>query len=422
MDPAEDFPDGTDPRPRDGASGGGKPTIRVVMLFPFFPPDYSGAGIQGERLARELAAAGVEVQVLAPLHPGVDAPRVEQREGLRIRRFRVPQFDFERKFSLGFQAAVWLAGHSDWDLLHIHGFGYYAIAPATVARSRGRRVLVKTTLSGGDGVPKPDGRPHHRLIVEAYRRVDAVVALSAELEAGFREDPDFRAHVVRIPNGVDTERFRPASAGEKRAARGKLGIVPDEFVVVTAGRLDHRKRVVDLVKAVGRAASRPLCALLAGPDSPFPEDPPMLDRAEAGLSAEARVQRLGNVSPDDLPDVYRAADAFVLASSAEGMPNALLEAMATGLPCIATDIPGARDLLEGGEGHLYSVGDIAALARGIDALVADPAAATALGARAREAVVSHYSLGAVVGRYEAEYRRLLEGDVVAADSSAPTDC
>ena len=148
----------------------------------------------------------------------------------------------------------------------------------------------------------------------------------------------------------------------------------------------------------------------------------MLDRAEAGLSAAARVQRLGNVSPDDLPDVYRAADAFVLASSAEGMPNALLEAMATGLPCIATDIPGARDLLEGGEGHLYSVGDIAALARGIDALVADPAAATALGARAREAVVSRYSLGAVVGRYEAEYRRLLEGDVVAADSSAPTDC
>jgi glycosyltransferase involved in cell wall biosynthesis len=383
--------------------------IRVAMLFPYFPPDYSGAGIQGERLARELVRSGVDVQVLCPLHPGAAVPKRESRDGLRIRRFSVPAKDIERKFSLGIKAAAWLARHSDWDLLHIHSFGYFAVLPSTVARWRGRKVLVKTTLVGADDMPKPDGRPHHRLIVEAYRRVDAVVALSAELEAGFRADPNFRGDVTRVPNGVDCHVFESVTDDSRRAARERYGIDPQSFVVMTAGRLDYRKRVTDLIEAAARTDRRPLTVLVAGPDSPFPEDRRLLTAAVQGVPEGVEVKQLGSLSFDRLREAYRAADAFVLASSSEGMPNSVLEAMSTGLPCLATDIPGSRDILADAGGLLFPVGDVEALAREIDLLARDPGRAREMGIRARAVAVSTYSMERIGERYESLYRSLLGG-------------
>lgn len=381
--------------------------IRVAMLFACFPPDYGGAGIQGERLAHRLLARGVDVQVLCEVHAGGDAPLQETRAGLKIRRFRIPAFDARRKISLGLQAASWLARNDDWDLLHIHGFGYFSALPSAVARWRGRKVLVKTTLLGGDDVPKASAWPHRQWIAGAYRRVDSVVALSAELEAGFRGDPNFRGEVLRLPNGVDAVAFAPADAVARRAVRDRLGIPRDAFVIFSAGQLDFRKRVVDIVEAAGRSGVRPVCVALAGPTSPYRRDALALAAATEALPAGASVVLLGQLSHDELPEAYRAADAFVLASSSEGMPNALLEAMATGLPCLASDVPGSRDVLCEGGGRLFRLGDVGALGRELEALARDPSAAAELGRQARQVVLARHSLEALAGDYLDHYRSLL---------------
>ena len=381
--------------------------IRVVMLFSRFPPTYGGGGIQGERLARRLVARGVEVQVLCEARSGSRVPLEEVSDGLRIRRFRIPAFDDERNLWLGLRAAWWLARHDRWDLLHVHGFGYFGVLPTVVARWRGKKVLVKTTLLGGDGVPKDSRWPHRQWITDAYRRVDSVIALSDELEAGFRADPTFRGAVLRLPNGVDASLFAPVDAAMRREYRERLRVPADAFVVFSAGQLDARKRVADIVEAAGLSGIRPVCVALAGPESRDPRDAETLAAATRALPAGASVVCLGELSHHALPEAYAMADAFVLASSAEGMPNALLEGMATGLPCLASDIPGSRDILRGGGGRLFPPGNVRALAQELASLVDDPAASAALGREGREVVLERYSLDRLAEQYGDHYRALL---------------
>ena len=187
------------------------------MLVPHFRPWYSGAGIQAERLALTLIPSGVSVIVLAAAPAGGRAPAVEERGAYSVRRFRTPSGDLARKLVLGLRSAFWLLTHSAWDVLHIHGFSYFAILPVMVARLRGRRVLVKTTLLGFDD-PKEIRHLAGRMNLAAFRSCDAIVALSAEMEQRFRQDGLFRGEILRIPNGVDQERFRPPSASAPTAS------------------------------------------------------------------------------------------------------------------------------------------------------------------------------------------------------------
>jgi len=114
---------------------------------------------------------------------------------------------------------------------------------------------------------------------------------------------------------------------------------------------------------------------------------------------------------DDVPRWLTAADVFVLSSRNEGMANTMLEAMAVGLPCAATAVSGARQLLAlSGAGVVVPVGDMNALAEAIVSLASDPDARKRMGERARNAVVEGYSLGVVTSRVEKVYEEVLHGD------------
>jgi glycosyltransferase involved in cell wall biosynthesis len=113
---------------------------------------------------------------------------------------------------------------------------------------------------------------------------------------------------------------------------------------------------------------------------------------------------------NDVPRRLEEADAFVLPSLSEGVSNALLEAMAHGLPCIATDIPGNADLIRDREtGLLVRTGDADALARAMLELAADPALRERLGRAARTLVEERFDMGVIAARYAALYRELAAG-------------
>ena len=110
----------------------------------------------------------------------------------------------------------------------------------------------------------------------------------------------------------------------------------------------------------------------------------------------------------DVPDVMRGLDCFVLPSLAEGISNTILEAMASSLPVLATDVGGNAELVLAGEtGQLVPAGDVEALAAGLAAMVADSAGAAAMGRAGRTRVERHFSLPAMVSAYQALYDRLL---------------
>lgn len=278
-----------------------------------------------------------------------------------------------------------------------------AAVPAWLAGVRGR-------VHGEHGWDRsdPDGRsPKYRLLRRAYSPfVQRYVALSGQLErylvdgVGVEQD-----RVERICNGVDSLRFQPA------AARAMLTGCPfggaDEVVIGTVGRLQAVKDQLTLVRAFAIArgcapASKRLRLLIAG-DGPL--------RAE--VEAEIRASGCGEAiwlagERADVPDVMRALDLFVLPSRAEGISNTILEAMASGLPVVATDVGGNGELVVAGEtGALVSAGDPQGMAEAMLRYTSDAALRQSAGIAARRRIERQFSLDNMVERYARLYEALL---------------
>ncbi len=205
-----------------------------------------------------------------------------------------------------------------------------------------------------------------------------------------------------MASGVDADHFRPGPAAPALEA----GLPPRPRVVFT-GRLHPQKNLDGLLGAWPAVADRTGAALVLVGDGP--ERDRLAGRARA-LGVADRVHFAGAVA--DPADHLRAADAFALPSVAEGMSNSLLEAMATGLPCLASAIGGNVDLLgPGPSGLLLPPDDPRAWAEALVRVLESPPLARELGTAARRRVEAEFSLKAVVDRYQELYRRLLVGDL-----------
>ena len=235
-----------------------------------------------------------------------------------------------------------------------------------------------------------------RRAVEALglRAADAVIVTTSELGAHVAARVG-AAKVHLIPNGVDTVRFAPAARSGRRAKN-----------VLYVGRLSEEKNLGVLVEAAARLAGRFEVTLTFVGDGP----------ARSRLEAEARSR---SVAADFVPVVehrrvpaYLAdADAFMLPSSTEGHPKALLEAMSAGVPCIASNVGANRAIIEqGSTGLLFDVGDRQALADALARVLGDPASARALGERARARVVERFDLARLVAEEIELLKRLARSD------------
>ena len=199
-----------------------------------------------------------------------------------------------------------------------------------------------------------------------------------------------------IPNGVDTERFRPA---EHPRQVGRL-------VVGTVGNLRAVKNHAMLVRAAAAVAAdgADLEVCIAGEG----DQRGLLTQLAEGMGFDERLKLPGHVA--DVPGFLRDLDVFVLSSDSEQHPNALNEAMACGLPCIATRVGSVPELLDEGRcGMIVMPGDELALAVGLRDLAADAARRARLGAAARQRACSEYSLSRMVEAYGRMYRRLSNG-------------
>lgn len=242
--------------------------------------------------------------------------------------------------------------------------------------------------------------------------VHRYVALSRELggylvqRVGIRE-----SRVTQIYNGVDTLRFRPAAGGapgqrgRREPVEGSPFNDPGLWVVGTVGRMMTVKAQPDLARAFVLAhrrapALRERLRLVMVGDGPLRAECEHILR-EAGLSELAWLP--GERS--DIPEVMRGLDAFVLPSLAEGVSNTILEAMASGLPVLATAVGGNPELVSAARtGLLVPPGDLEAMAQGLSAWATRPDAAIALGSAGRERVMRRFSLQAMIDAYLMVYR------------------
>ncbi len=284
------------------------------------------------------------------------------------------------------------------DLLHLH-LPYTGVVGRIAARLEGVPKVVYTEHNLQERY-HPLTRVANQLTMGL---TDVTIAVSAEVRASLARSPLARSvHVRTVLNGVDVDDLhRAASMGPD--ARDELGIARDRLVVGVVNVFRPQKRL-DLWLQAARliSAAEPRAAFVVVGDGP--------SRGELqSLAGRLGVQVVFTGLRHDAPRLIRAFDVFMLSSVFEGLPVALLEAMALGRPVVATQVGGVPSLVaEGRHGFLVPPGDPTALAEGVSALLGDPSLRRRMGEASRQHVEDHFSIRRMVRETEQIYDELLD--------------
>jgi len=207
-----------------------------------------------------------------------------------------------------------------------------------------------------------------------------------------------RDRLLLVRGGIDVERIRKA----RPIDRASFGISTKAPLILWVGRLDPVKGLEILIEAFRVVSDRTDAHLVLVGNGPLRAS---LCAQVARLGLDSRVHLIG--ARNDVPSLLAAANLFVFPSRTEGLPNALLEAMAAGLPIITTDAPGCRDLIAHGEtGLLVPYGDTISLADSLLSLLRDREQAAKLGQRAHQAVLRDWHAESMYGAYQDVYRTI----------------
>jgi glycosyltransferase involved in cell wall biosynthesis len=277
-----------------------------------------------------------------------------------------------------------------------------AFAAALAGHFLGKRVIVKIGSSGPDGEIQTSLRTWRGRVRLAFLRrwADVIIALddamyAEALSAGFSAE-----RIRRMANGIDVPSFETNIS--QNESKDILGI-QNKTIALFVGRMVSQKSLPTLLKALGKAVKTcpDLYLVLVGNG---PECDPLKTLVDE-LKMQKYVLFAGNQA--DVKPYLHAADIFVLPSETEGMSNALMEAMASGLACIATPVGAGPQMLAFGEcGVLAPVGNVDAWSIALVDLVRNPDHRHELGNAARQRIRSEYDFSVVGARYETLYREL----------------
>ena len=376
------------------ATAGERP-LRVLLVTGAYAPEMSSGGLQSQMVAQALADR-VAFRVLTT---AVDRtlPRRSIVDGLPVSRIAV---DVDRRRSK--LAAVGpmlseltrLLRHTD--VVHVHGYSQKNVPVTAVAKVLGVPIVLSLHTAGFDE-PATILR-HGRLARWALKAPSLYVTVSPHLADACTAAGLPPNKIRHVPNGVNLERFWPAAPLERATIRRSLGLPPDSRIVLFVGFFSREKQPHVLFDAWLRLQERGLVSTLvfvgATRSSYFEVDNRLADDMRARARAAGVSDRLLFAEPTPrIDDYYRSADVFALPSSREGLPVALLEAMASGVPAVASRLPGSTDVVidDGRTGVLVAPGDVGALADAIGRLLTDRAWATELGKAARQCVASDFS-------------------------------
>jgi glycosyltransferase involved in cell wall biosynthesis len=300
------------------------------------------------------------------------------------------------------------------DVVQAHCFGTSVYASAAGLLTR---IPVVGTLHGRVDIAA--GERHRDLKWRLVRRGAArVVCVSQSLRRELVSATPFLdpARIPVIYNGVDVETFFPGASEEKRR---EIGVRPGRVLIGAVGNVRHVKGYEVLVDAVGTLVRLGLDAdvvIIGKGGNEFERD--LIQQAEAS-GVRDRLHFLGFRS--DVAELYRALDIYVLTSHSEGFPLSTIQALASGLPVVATRCGGPEEMVDDGvDGFLVERGSGTAVADGLARLIADPALRRRLGSRAREKAVSRFSTAAMVSGYEALYSSLVPKPADAISEPTPS--
>ena len=394
----------------------------VLILTPYFYPIIGGVESNAERLARYLVSQGERVVVLTK-RIGRNLRDEDDRDGIAIRRIGpAGERSSLGKWLMTPAIVRWLVRHSsDYDVVCCVDYRATGVAALLARRSTGRPVVFQAQTTGvlsGDNVDpllRRAGIGSEGMIARMvkspvralYGGADAFACISRDIERETLACGVTRDRVWYLPNAIDMAHFRPAEPGERDRIRTSLGLPIDRVICLFVGRLSREKGVMDLLEAWRLLQPADAILVVAGPD--------MTGHAwDAGAPGRAFVQAQGLaenvrfVGPlTDVVPMMLASDLVVQPSHFEALGLSAIEALACGIPLVASAVGGLLDFVVDGEnGRLSPPEDPPALAACLFPLLSDPRERARLAARARESVLQDYDELAVFGRMRALFDRL----------------
>ena len=350
-----------------------------------------------ERMVIDLAgvqrAAGHRCRVICLFQPGALAGELEA-QGIEVQACRKRGgFDLValRRLRGGLRTTPGAVVHTHNANAHYH------TAAAAVGLPIAR--LINTRHGMGAAQPRSRGEWLYR---RTMHRTDTVAAVCEAARARFAQQGVApRGRLLAVPNGIRIDRFSPSSEEHRAALRSDLGLAPDTRIIGSVGRLNPVKDQATLLRAFAhlRGDFADVALVLVG-DGALRGS---LESQAAALGIGDAVRFLGDRS--DVRELLQGFDIFALSSLSEGYSMALLEACASGLPIVATDVGGNREIVvDGRNGRLVPPARDDALADAFATLLRDPDGAAAMGSAGRAWALREVSVETMARRYDALYR------------------
>ena len=335
--------------------------MRILRVAQKLYPEVPGGGTYHvHAMSRDQAAMGHEVTVLT-IRRDSETPSIEQRDGYTVVRFDPVAAPLGNDVSPG--VAQFLARASEFDVIHAHSHLYFSTNLAALRRRVGDTPLAITNHGlYSQNAPEWVFDLYLRTVGRwTFNKSDVIFCYTEKDRDRVREF-GIGSRIEVVHNGIDTERFRPEGPESDR-------IDHDGPVVLFVGRLVEGKRPGDAVAAVSQLAETRNAKLYVAGEGPL--------RSELGAD---HVEFLGQLPYEGMPAVYRAADALILPSRAEGLPRTVLEAMASGVPVVVSDLEQVAPVVGDG-GVTVPVGDVDGFVAGLETVldggVGDPQAQVA---------------------------------------------
>ncbi len=408
----------------------------VTSSYPKYPGEVTAPFI--EEIAAGVAALGHEVHLLLPHHPDLRRDAVERGVHLHpyhyapCRALAVWGYAESLAADVEVRGRTYLAallalptgllallrltrrerqGHP-FDLIHAH---WVIPNGPTAALAAGRRALPLVVSLHGSDVYLPERKPWLRPVVRwTLRRASAITACSADLARRAQALGAPAGRLTVIPYGADPQTFHPADPAERERTRAELGLAPGEPLLLAVGRLVRKKGFDILLRALPRVVQEvgPVHLLIAGRGDLREE----LSSLAGRLGVQNYVNFVGAVERDRLPALFRSCDLLAVPSmhdergNVDGLPNVVLEGMASGVAIVASDVAGIPQVISSGEtGLLVPEKDPEALAAAIVRLLREPELRARLGQEARRRVEERLNWPAVARQFEQVYMQVTGG-------------
>lgn len=387
--------------------------MRVLMVvIRGQTPGYGGAAYQAISLCRELKKINIDSLVLTSGNHKAKDVQIKTLCSNFSDTFRKIYFPIALFFYLIFN-------RKSFDVLHVHGAYWMSFGAVIAAKLLKKPIVIKLSMFGEDDpltIVKEKFHLHGFGVFPylSLKLATKIICISRELSEAYHKSQFSPKKLVKIPNGVDINRFKPLQKEEKNRLKKKLGFGSEEKIVSFQGSISLRKGIDILLKiwpAVFKKFPQTKLLFLGPVDKTIATKETFFDYAKNFMTKEVfqkSVILTGLISQDKIIEYFQVSDVFVLPSRKEGLPNSLLEAMSIGLPSVATAIGGINDLIiKGQNGFTFKKENDHEFLNHLLTLTGSSDSAEGIGRAAHQTIIKKYSMKRVALQYKSLYQEII---------------